>query len=563
MVYNEDFFKEIKLGNKRIRGRFVIPSGIRCTNVQTIEYYFNNVDQIGIITSKSISVKPKEGYQEPLYVRYSDRSYINAVGLSNPGANEFAKELSKIKVPSDKFFLISIFGKNAEEFLQAAKILEPFADGFELNMSCPHAKGYGLQVGHDIDLVKEITKTIVDNVSVPVIVKLSAVIQDLPNVSKLVIQNGAVGISVTNTIGPSIEYLSSTPVLSNIEGGLSGEGIRPLGLKSVSDIREAVGNEVIIIGMGGIFTAEHIKSFHKAGADFFGIGSALTNLNFEETKAYFSHLEDELILNNCKYISSQKNDNMNYHECSIEENISLTQSLHKIKLSNEEFFSNIEDTAGKFYFLTIPGIGEKPFALFSLHDRQFVIKDVGRFTHIITNLKKGERIFIRGPYGKELPLYKDLEIVFVGGGTGISPLYEIAKKYSERNNIKFFFGGKTAGDILDIDKFKKIGAVFIATEDGTVGCKGNVIDLLKKQSFNKSEKLLFINCGPKPMIEKCFEVEHELVPEKNILVSIEYHTSCGVGICGKCSTEKGLLSCVDGPFFTVENALKIEKCKHN
>lgn len=116
---------------------------------------------------------------------------------------------------------------------------------------------------------------------------------------------------------------------------------------------------------------------------------------------------------------------------------------------------------------------------------------------------------------------------------------------------------------MDIDRFKKIGAVFIATEDGTAGCKGNVIDLLKKQFFNKSEKLLFINCGPKPMIEKCFEVEHELVSEKNILVSIEYHTSCGVGICGKCSTEKGLLSCVDGPFFTVENALKIKKCKHN
>lgn len=562
-MYNKTFFNDIKIGSKRIRGRFVIPSGIRCTNAQTIEYYFHNIDEIGIITTKSISAKPKEGYQEPLYVRYSDRSYINAVGLSNPGADIFAKELSEIEIPSDKFLLVSIFGKNAEEFLQAAKILEPFADGFELNMSCPHAKGYGLQVGHDVDLVKEITKTVVENVSVPVFVKLSAVIQDLPNVSKIVIQNGATGISVTNTIGPSIEYLSNTPVLSNAKGGLSGEGIRPLGLVSVRDIREEIGDEPIIIGMGGISTPEHVKSFHEAGADFFGVGSALTNLNFEEAKAFFSHLEGELLFEGCKYDYNKNNDNMNYHECTVEENISLTQSLHMIRLSNDVFFDSVNDTAGKFYFLTIPGIGEKPFALFSLQDRQFVIKDIGRFTHVISNLNKGEKIFIRGPYGKELPFYRDYKIVFVGGGTGISPLYEISKKYSDSNSISFFFGGKNSGDIFGIDKFEKIGSVFIATEDGSIGDKGNVVDLLKKHSFNKSDKLIFINCGPKPMIEKCHEFEQGIALEENILVSIEYHTSCGVGICGKCSTESGLLLCVDGPFFTVNNALKIKTCNHN
>src|SRR6266436_1248176 len=114
------FLNPYQLGKKTIRGRFVIPSGIRCTRAGTIAQTFRCADSVGVITTKSISVEPKAGYREPIYARYSAGSYINAVGLSNPGAEAFAKELRSITIPPDKFLLVSIFGGRVEDFVTAA-----------------------------------------------------------------------------------------------------------------------------------------------------------------------------------------------------------------------------------------------------------------------------------------------------------------------------------------------------------------------------------------------------------------------------------------------------------
>jgi len=131
-----------RLGNKTVRGRFVIPSGIRCTHASTIQRCFREVPSVGVITTKSISAQPRKGYREPIYARYAPGCYINAVGLANPGAAAFLDEVRSIRVPADKFLLVSIFGSDVESFVEAARVLMPVADGFELNMSCPHAKGY-------------------------------------------------------------------------------------------------------------------------------------------------------------------------------------------------------------------------------------------------------------------------------------------------------------------------------------------------------------------------------------------------------------------------------------
>ena len=172
-IHMKSFYENIQIGKKIIDGRFVIPAGIRCADPKVIEKYLD-LESVGIVTTKSISVKPVIGHKEPLFIKYGERSYINAVGLANPGAVAFKEGLSKIKVPSNKFLLVSIFGKDVKEFYEAAKILYDYADGFELNMSCPNAKGYGLQVGNDCALVGEITKKISKNFDVPVFVKLSS-----------------------------------------------------------------------------------------------------------------------------------------------------------------------------------------------------------------------------------------------------------------------------------------------------------------------------------------------------------------------------------------------------
>jgi len=554
------FYEDIVIGKKTIQGRFVIPSGIRCAHASAIERYFG-IASIGMITTKSVSLEPRAGYKEPLYVRYAENSYLNAVGLANPGAKAFAEELSKIVVPANKFLLVSIFGKDADDFLRTAELLAPYADGFELNMSCPHAKGFGLSIGSDAALVTRITRAIAERFDVPVFVKLSSVIPNAAGLAGAAIENGALGLAVTNSIGPTIEYVAGVPVLSNVVGGMSGEAIRPMGLKLLGDIRKVIGPQPPVIGMGGIFTKEHVESYNTAGADFFGIGSALTNLDTQETQAYLDSLQADLIHQTNTYTLPPVT-NMDYRACVVEKNEALTDVLHKITVSQWSGYDTDSDVAGKFFFLMIPGVGEKPFALFSHHDREFIVKNVGFFTNALAGLSPGDTLFVRGPYGKGVWDYQGVTVNFVAGGTGISPVYEIAKKYSGACNIRFFLGGKVKGDIFAPERFAALGEVHAATEDGSVGASGYVTGLLEAYDFDGDSTQVFINVGPKPMLEKCYAIEKKLAGDENIKVSIEYQTSCGVGICGKCASESGFISCLDGPFLGIEEAMTIRECRH-
>lgn len=561
-IHMKDFYERVSLGKKVIDGRFVIPSGIRCTSPAVIEKFFAS-EAVGIVTTKSLSAKPKIGYREPIFVKYGERSYINAVGLANPGAEAYRDELKLIKVPDNKFLLISIFGKDETEFFEAANVLAEYADGFELNMSCPHSHGYGMQVGNDRELVGKITRKIVDNFDVPVFVKLSATMPRILETATIAIENGATGITATNTMGPSMEYISEMPVLFNREGGMSGASIRPMGLKAVMDLRKTIGNDPIIIGLGGIFDKNDVDSYNMVGADFFGVGSALAGLTTEEAIEYLNTMRWDLIRNR-EYNSYKLKPvtNMDYQKCTIENKVKLKDDLYKIQLSAWRNYKDCKNTAGKFYFIMIGEMGEKPFALLSYEKREFIIRRVGPFTTEFTKLKVGDTVFIRGPYGKDIPDYEGKEINFVAGGSGIAPTYEIAKKYVSKNKIRFFFGGKEKADIFEQEYFESLGEINVATEDGSIGTQGTVVDILNQYNFTEDAEQIFINVGPRPMIENAYQVEKTMVEEDSIWVAIEYYTSCGVGICGKCATDAGFLSCVDGPFLKVKDALKIKECIH-
>ena len=547
-IHMKDFYERIPLGKKMIDGRFVIPSGVRCASPKVIERYFE-AESVGIITTKSISIHPKEGYKEPIFVKYGEQSYINAVGLANPGAIAFKEELKKITVPENKFLLVSVFGKDESEFLAAAKELEDYADGFELNMSCPHSSGYGLQVGNDSELVGRITKAMASSFDVPIFVKLSATMPKILETAVIALENGATGITATNTLGPSMEYISEMPVLFNREGGMSGSAIRPMGLKAVMDLRRTIGNDPIIIGLGGIFGKNDVDSYNMAGADFFGIGSALTGLTTEQAIEFLDTMRWDLIRNREKDTFERPAvNNMDYYKCIIESKQKIKEDLYKISVSPWRNYQQCKNTAGKFYFIMIGEMGEKPFALLSYEKREFVIRKIGPFTKELCKLKVGDTVFIRGPYGKDIPDYHGKIINLIGGGTGISPTYEIAKKYSKDNKIRFFFGGKEQEDIFELQRFEQLGEVIVATEDGSIGVKGTVLNALEEYQFTDEEELVFINVGPRAMIESVYQYEKKHADKDNIWISIEYQTSCGVGICGKCATEEGKLSCVDGPF---------------
>ncbi len=552
----QSFFDQpYRLGRKTVRGRFVIPSGIRCTNPATIQKCFAEVPPIGVITTKSISYQPRKGYREPIYARYAPGCYINAVGLSNPGAERFLAEFDGIKIPEDKFLLVSIFGSDAGSFLDAARTLAPIADGFELNMSCPHAKGYGAEIGQDAELLKQITAAVARACWAPVFVKLSAILPDLGGAAEAAIASGAAGITITNTIGPALAAVDENPILHNQLGGLSGDGIRPLGLRAVHQIRKAIGDGPIIIGMGGIASPEHVRQYAAAGADLFGIGSALTGLDSNGVREYLNRLHSGIskgLAGAACECSCESRVPMEYVKTRVQSRLDYNPSLFKLVLESLPESYSDGDLAGKFFFLCLPGVGEKPFAVFSACERSIIVGVVGDFTRHLAELSAGSEILLRGPYGSAVPAFENSTLIFVGGGTGIASILEIAHKLKQGNKLVFLLGARSQDRFFDLERFQCLGEVLLATDDGSAGFQGYVSELLPEVVAGipaaERERTAFINCGPEPMVWQCFDIERQVAGEDRIIGAIEYMTSCGVGICGKCSSPSGALTCIDGPF---------------
>ena len=527
--------KRYKLFGKEISGPFTIPSGIITTEVQTLEKIANEIPEIGILTTKSIGIKPNEGNREPIIAQYSHKSFINAVGLTNPGAEEFGRKLSKIKIPDDKFLLISIFGADESEFREVAETLYDYADGFELNISCPHSEKYGQVVGQDKKLLEKIVKSI-SFLGKPTFVKISPNL-DIGETIKYAIKGGASGITAINTKGPELFLYDNYPVLSNKKGGISGKDIFELGLNSVKKIRELA--DLPIIACGGISIAEDVRKYIEAGADYFGVGSALARMSTEEIKQYFHELLKDLEndTNNANRFLKNKL-NMEYKKYKVKKKANLAEDLFLL-----EFDDEIEINPGQFIFTWVPEKGEKPFSVFDDDPLTLLIQKRGYFTNYLSRLDKGDIVYIRGPYGNSPKI--DGKVLLVGGGTGIAALYLFAKKNKE---IVAVLGAKDKKH-LSYQRFENLyGELYLFTENGEIGQKGLVTDNLE-EIIKVIKPKYCINCGPEPMVKTAIQKEHKYVDLGNIYSSIEFLTKCGIGLCGSCATSKGYRNCVDGTFF--------------
>ena len=227
----------------------------------------------GAIVTKSIGLKPREGYPNPTIIEL-ECGILNAMGLPSPGIKEYGEEIRKFK--SLKIPLIgSIFGSNSKEFVELSRKMQEYgADAVELNMSCPHAKGYGLEIGSDTNLVKEITSKAKSSVDLPVFVKLSSNVSDLKDIAKAAEKGGADGIVAINTVkAMKISLELRKPVLANKIGGYSGKAIKPIGVRCVYEIAETV--DIPIIGVGGITTGEDALEYIMAGASAIQIGTGI------------------------------------------------------------------------------------------------------------------------------------------------------------------------------------------------------------------------------------------------------------------------------------------------
>ena len=227
----------------------------------------------GAVVTKSMGLQPRTGYSNPTIVQ-TNCGLINAMGLPNAGISHFKEEMEQLK--SSNFpVIVSIYGYSPDEFGKVAKAaVKMGADALELNVSCPHIKKAGAEIGCDPVLLAKIVKEVKKKIDKPIIAKLTPNVTNITEIAKAVEEAGVDAITAVNTFkAMAIEIETGRPILANKFGGLSGPAIKPLAVRCVYDIYRSV--SIPIIGCGGISTWEDAVEFMLAGASAVQIGTSV------------------------------------------------------------------------------------------------------------------------------------------------------------------------------------------------------------------------------------------------------------------------------------------------
>lgn len=226
----------------------------------------------GAVVTKSLSREPWEGYPNPTVLGVKGGGWINAVGLSNPGASNFAK---MIEPNRDVPIIVSLVGSVPEDFEFMVKEFDGCrVTAYELNLSCPHVAKVGLEVGDDPGLVEKIVSTVKGASDVPVIAKVGLGTVHYLDTVGAAVGSGADAVTAINTVrSMAIDVEAQRPILSNKFGGLSGTPIKPIALRCVYEISSKY--DIPVIGCGGVSSWEDAVEFFLAGACAVQLGSAI------------------------------------------------------------------------------------------------------------------------------------------------------------------------------------------------------------------------------------------------------------------------------------------------
>ncbi|MEM2887999.1 MAG: dihydroorotate dehydrogenase [Candidatus Bathyarchaeia archaeon] len=281
---------KVKLAGLELRNPTILASGILGITSKSLKEVAHA--GAGAVTTKSVGLIPRNGYANPTVIQV-ECGLLNALGLPNPGIRKFSEELREISslgVP----LILSVYGYSAKEYGAVAKIGEKAGvDAVELNLSCPHVKGVGAEIGQNPEKIREIVKEVKAQVSVPVFAKLTPNVSDITDLAKAAAASGADGVTAINTVrAMAIDVETAHPILSNRIGGLSGGAVKPIAVRCVYEIFEAV--KVPIIGCGGVRTWKDAVEFMLAGASAVQVGSAIA---FEDLTV-FKSITDGI----CKYL---------------------------------------------------------------------------------------------------------------------------------------------------------------------------------------------------------------------------------------------------------------------
>ena len=262
---------ETEIAGLKLRNPTILASGILGTSADYLMEIAHA--DAGAVTTKSVGLKPREGYKNPTVIQL-ECGILNAVGLPNPGIRAFIKEIREMRnleIP----VIVSVYGFSPEEYAEVAMMaVEAGADAVELNLSCPHVKGAGAEMGRSPAMVAVVVEKVKESVDKPVFAKLTPNVADIKEIAVAAASSGADAITAINTVrAMAIDIETCRPILANKIGGLSGGAIKPIAVRCIYEIYEAV--DVPIIGCGGVRTWRDAVEMMLAGASAVQIGSAI------------------------------------------------------------------------------------------------------------------------------------------------------------------------------------------------------------------------------------------------------------------------------------------------
>lgn len=234
----------------------------------------------GAVVTKSIGMEPRRGHPNPSLVPVSG-GYLNAMGLPNPGIDAFEAELRHV-VKGGATCAGSVFGATEEEFAQLTSRMDRAgAHAIELNVSCPHAKGYGTDIGCNPQLLKSVTESARAGTRKPLWVKLAPNVADIAEMARVAVDAGADGLVCINTLKAiAIDVETRVPRLGNKVGGFSGPGLKPIAMRAVWDVATTM-PDVPVVAVGGASNAADVIEFLMAGASAVQLGSVLIDQDVE------------------------------------------------------------------------------------------------------------------------------------------------------------------------------------------------------------------------------------------------------------------------------------------
>ncbi len=262
----------VKIGSLNLQNPVMTASGTFGYGEEFASYV--NLHRLGAVVVKGISMQPRPGNPPPRIVETAC-GMLNAIGLENVGAERFLAEKLPYLIKANATVIVNVLGDSIDDYQALAERLHG-NDGIsalEINISCPNVKKGGVAFGTNPEMAQKVTEAVRKATDLPIIVKLTPNVTDITAIAKAVEAGGADGVSLINTLlGMAIDSKTRRPVLANVVGGLSGPAVKPVALRMVWQVAQAV--EIPVVGIGGICSAEDAIEFLIAGATAIEVGTA-------------------------------------------------------------------------------------------------------------------------------------------------------------------------------------------------------------------------------------------------------------------------------------------------